>query len=197
MLVAMTGQKRSGKNTVAEVLTNFGFEEVSFAGTLKGMIRLLLTNAGLSEDEAEEHINGSKKEEPLIVLQGKSCRYAMQKLGTEWRDFLGKDLWTDIVRLKVQKTDFVVITDMRFLHEERFVDDYDGWKIRVLRYGQPAISADSHPSEQEMASIQENITVYNSGSLADVRKVAFVVAASAVCKDLTAGFDRARWIGVI
>jgi hypothetical protein len=87
----------------------------------------------------------------------------MQTLGTEWRDFLGKDLWTDIVRSKVGLTDNVVITDMRFLHEAAFVDEHAGVKVRVVRPGTD--TGDTHPSEVEMASITENIKIYNHGSL--------------------------------
>lgn len=185
MLVAMTGQKRSGKDTVAEVLSRKGdFERVSFAGTLKGMIKFLLMSAGMSDAEAEDHINGDRKEVPLAVLQGKSARYAMQTLGTEWRDFLGKDLWTDIVRAKIEATLNVVITDMRFLHEEAFVDEIGSLKVRVVRAGQPPISADAHPSEQEMMAIQPHLTVFNHGSMDDIQIAAEVVLWATIGRDL-------------
>jgi hypothetical protein len=177
MLISMTGQKRSGKDTVAAFMNEWEptAERVSFAGTLKGMIALLLSNAGLTPDEIDYYMNGDGKETPLAVLQGKSARYAMQTLGTEWRDFLGKDLWTDIVRSKVGLTEHVVITDMRFLHEEKFVEENDGAKVRVVRAGQPAISVDAHKSEQEMAAIRADYTIFNHGSLDDLRAAAAVV----------------------
>mgnify|MGYP000347161400 CR=1 FL=1 len=179
MLIAMTGQKRSGKDTVAALIHDYEygrrtFERVSFAGTLKGMIRHLLLSAGMNEETAEDHINGNRKEVPLDVLQGKTTRFAMQTLGTEWRDLIGKDLWTDIVRAKVGSTPDVMLTDMRFLHEERFVGEMDGKKIRVVRAGQAPISKDAHPSEQEMNAITPDATIFNHGSMEDLRVAAIL-----------------------
>jgi hypothetical protein len=166
MLIAMTGKKRSGKDTVASMIkADYGCEPVAFAGPLKGMIKFLLLAAGMTEEQADARINGTEaeKEEPLPVLQHKSARFAMQKLGTEWRNFLGKDLWTDIIKSKVQNTDRVVLTDMRFLHEADFVDIYEGSKVRVVRPG--TNTGDTHPSETEMDKIVPDYTIYNHGSL--------------------------------
>jgi hypothetical protein len=141
------------------------------------MIHYLLTSAGMSREEADRYINGSteEKERPLAVLQGKSARFAMQTLGTEWRDFLGKDLWTDITRSKVESTPAVVITDMRFLHEASFVESYGGMKVRVLRPG-TGDSGDNHQSEIEMESITEDYKIFNHGSLVHLRDaVAYIM----------------------
>ncbi|QIV65793.1 deoxynucleotide monophosphate kinase [Mesorhizobium phage Cp1R7A-A1] len=182
MLIAMTGKKRSGKDTVASMIdSRYQFERVAFAGTLKGMIHFLLSSAGLTEDEIDYYMNGDGKETELAVLQGKSARYAMQTLGTEWRNLIGtdlstgevvsKELWTDIVRSKVGLTENVVITDMRFVHEAVFVDDHAGVKVRVVRPGTD--TGDTHASEVEMASIQEDIKIYNHGSLDQLDSAVF------------------------
>ena len=173
-LIAMTGQKRAGKDTVAEYFSDIAnFERVAFAGPLKGMIKSLFLTAGLSDQEAEERINGSEemKEEALAILQGKSSRFAMQRLGTEWRDFFGENLWSDIVKAKVDSTDRVVLTDMRFLHESAFVVERDGYQVRVRRAGQKK-GVDLHPSETEMEKINVDVTIYNHGSLDDLKLVA-------------------------
>lgn len=173
-LIAMTGQKRAGKDTVAEYFSDIAnFERVAFAGPLKGMIKALFLTAGLSDQEAEERINGSEemKEEALAILQGKSSRFAMQRLGTEWRDFFGENLWSDIVKAKVDSTDRVVLTDMRFLHESAFVVERDGYQVRVRRAGQKK-GVDLHPSETEMEKINVDVTIYNHGSLDDLKLVA-------------------------
>jgi hypothetical protein len=98
----------------------------------------------------------------------------MQRLGTEWRNFFGNDLWIDIVKAKVEATKEPVITDMRFLHEADYVDSLDGFKIRVRRAGQGK-SEDLHPSEQEMEKIIVDATIYNSGSLAELKKASLIV----------------------
>lgn len=178
MLIACTGQKRSGKDSVALTFAARGFERVSFAGTLKGMIKYLLMSGGMSANAAEDHINGDLKEVELAILQGKTTRFAMQTLGTEWRNFFGENLWSDIVEAKVQITEDVILTDMRFLHEELFVDSYQGWKIRVVRAGQPPVPAGAHASEKEMEAITPDITIFNHGSLDDLNVAAAFVATS-------------------
>ena len=185
-LIAMTGQKRSGKDTVAGFFVDEAhFEKVAFAGPLKGMIMSLFRSAGLSEEEAEERVNGSEesKEEALDVLQGKSSRFAMQKLGTEWRNFFGPHLWSDIVKAKVDSTDRVVLTDMRFLHESAFVRERDGFQVRVRRAGQKK-GVDLHPSETEMEKIMVDATIYNHDSLQSLHAAAqLVLLASRIGSD--------------
>ena len=173
----MTGMKRSGKDTVAGMLAKRDYENttlVAFAGPLKAMIRALLDSAGLDATQIEYFMDGDGKEEPLDILQGKSCRYAMQKLGTEWRDFFGDNLWTGIVESRVDKAVWdaqeVVMTDMRFPHEGVWGDKYDGLRIRVRRAGQK-LSSDPHPSETAMENIPVHMTIYNHGSLFDLETI--------------------------
>lgn len=186
MLFAITGQKRSGKDTTADIFeASWGVEKVLFAGTLKAMIRTLLESAGLDEDAILYYMEGAGKEEPLAALQGKSCRFAMQKLGTEWRNYFGANLWSDILALKLEsllENADVAITDMRFLHEAAFAEARDGIKIRVLRAGQPK-GADLHPSETEMEKILVDYTLYNHGSLEDF-KVAVTILAHTLFNNL-------------
>jgi len=176
MIIAMTGQKRSGKDTVAQFIRDkYDFEPVAFAGTLKGMMRLLLQSAGMSDKDIEYYMEGYGKEIGIPALQGKSCRYAMQKLGTEWRDFMGAKLWSDIAKMKVDSVDDAIITDMRFLHEGDYVDEEGGTKVRVRRAGQ-TIAADAHPSETEMEKIIVDATIFNFGSLSDLQQVTDIFA---------------------
>lgn len=176
MLISMTGQKRSGKDTVAGFIADkYEFDRIAFAGPLKAMIRVLLQSAGFSEDDIVFYMEGDGKELPLAALQGKSCRYAMQKLGTEWRNYFGPNLWSDIIGLKVDSVDDVIITDMRFPHEGDFTDERGGTKVRVRRAGQ-TLSADAHPSETEMEKIIVDFTLFNFGSLDDLRLATDILA---------------------
>lgn len=175
-LIAMTGQKRSGKDTVAGFIKDkHDFETVAFAGPLKGMIRFLLQSSGMSDSDILYYMEGDGKEVGIPQLQGKSCRFAMQKLGTEWRDFIGKDLWTDIIGSKVDSVEDAIITDMRFPHEGDFTDERGGTKVRVRRAGQ-TLSADAHPSETEMEKIIVDFTVFNFGTLDDLRLATDILA---------------------
>ena len=93
-LIALTGLAGSGKTTAADYLVKaHGFACISFAGPIKSMLRTL----GLTAlEDIEEVFEGEGKEKPNRLLCGKSPRFAMQTLGTEWgRDLIGPDLWVN------------------------------------------------------------------------------------------------------
>jgi hypothetical protein len=188
MFVAFTGRKQSGKDSSANFLEDMepDLERLRFAGPLKEMMATLLMEMGMDEEQAWEHIDGSLKEAPLKLLQGQSVRYAMQKLGTEWRNFFGDNLWSDIIAQQVDDAlaaeSDVIITDLRFLHEETFVRDRNGLVVRTRRYGQGA-PTDMHPSEVEMEKITPDMTLWNHGTLGDFEDV--IAISSAVWRGVT------------
>lgn len=116
-LIGLIGRKGSGKDTAAEVLLKRGYENVKFAGALKDMIRTLLAYQGVDVETIERMIEGDLKEVATAYLAGRSPRFAMQTIGTEWgRDLIATDLWvgTAIRRAEGHNS---VITDVRFPNE--------------------------------------------------------------------------------
>lgn len=83
------------------------------------MLSAFYRACGLNDDEIHRKIEGDLKEVPCDHLCGKTPRYAMQTLGTEWgRVLIGDDLWTDAWHSKVAKVDGAVVTDdCRFPNE--------------------------------------------------------------------------------
>lgn len=142
-VVAFTGLAGSGKSTAADYLVSLGYQRVKFAGPLKAMMRAM----GLSED----HIEGPLKELPTPLLAGKTPRYAMQTIGTDWgRDMIGPTLWTGLWHATVSDVlDYggrVVCDDCRFPNEVEVVRGVGG---RVLKlHGRGGI-AGAHASEQQ------------------------------------------------
>lgn len=62
MLIALSGKKRSGKDTVGEYLRdNFGFTPVKISGRMKECVKICL-------DLEDAHIEGDLKEKPLSDL---------------------------------------------------------------------------------------------------------------------------------
>lgn len=116
-ILALIGSSASGKSTVAQRLVErHGYTRVRFAQPLKDMLICL----GLTP----EHVDGPQcvRERPIDLLCGKSPRYAMQTLGTEWRDMIDRRLWAKVTRkrisdLLVEGITKFVIDDMRFPHE--------------------------------------------------------------------------------
>lgn len=160
-VIAFSGLAGSGKSTAAEHLINrHGFTRVRFAGPLKAMMAAL----GLTPDEIEGHL----KEQPCALLGGKTPRYAMQTIGTEWgRDIINRDLWIRAWRAAVDKLPPgapVVVDDCRFPNEADAVRAVGGVLVRIERAGAGAGGAAGHSSEGQdlgvpVATIQNHHSV--------------------------------------
>jgi hypothetical protein len=141
-VVAFTGLAGSGKSTSTRYLVEqYGYTLVKFAGPLKDMMRAI----GFSERDIE----GDLKEVANHALCGKTPRYAMQTLGTEWgRNLIGDDLWISLWRNRVEKVieegGRVVTDDCRFPNEASAVRKLGGGIFKIE--GRGGI-AGSHVSE--------------------------------------------------
>lgn len=162
-LIGFTGLKGSGKDTAAAVLVMDGWVRVQMAGALKGMLRSLLQYQGLSDWRTEAMVEGDLKETPCPELGGKSPRFAMQTLGTEWgRDALAQDLWVDAACAKILQFDSVVVTDVRFQNEVDMIHGLGGRVVRIVRGGR---IVDLHSSEAGINELNVDAVLYNSGSI--------------------------------
>lgn len=158
-IIAFTGLAGSGKSTAALHLVNsHGFKRIRFAGPLKDMMRAL----GLSEAEIE----GDRKEKPCELLGGKTPRFAMQTIGTEWgRGIIAPDLWIRAFNAALAKVPAgvpVVVDDCRFPNEADAIVAAGGVLVRVVRPGAGAGAA-GHSSEAHQLSVVE--TIPNSVSM--------------------------------
>lgn len=176
MLIAMTGGKGSGKDTFAQVLVKeFDFVHTRFADPLKNMLRTLFSEAGL---DPEDYIEGPYKEAPLDILGGKTPRYAMQTLGTEWRDLIDRKLWSRLwqarVELLLEQGKPVVVTDCRFIHEAATIRNMGGFILRVERPTNR--TDDKHVSETEMDLIEVDEVILNMGSINQLHNKARALA---------------------
>ena len=149
-LIAFTGLKGSGKTTAAQALIVRGFVPVRFAEPLKEMLVAMYVVAGLSQEAIERRMNGDLKEAPCALLLGKTPRYAMQTLGTEWgRDLIHEHLWLALWERRVKqymKQGFdVVCDDCRFDNEAEAVQMLGGYVGLVDRGLE---NDDAHSSEK-------------------------------------------------
>jgi hypothetical protein len=163
-LIVLTGKAGCGKSSVANhLIRNHGFEPVKFASVLKDMLYAM----GLTYD----HIEGELKEQPLDILGGKTPRYAMQTLGTEWgRDIISKDLWVNIWKTRAIKLlesgNSVVTDDCRFENELTAARDIMGLVLKVKRPSGIAITESNHESENGIS--YSDGCIVNSGSISEL-----------------------------
>lgn len=117
-VVCIVGRAQSGKSTAAGLMASrAGYRSFSFADPVKRMLLTLGEGYGMEA----RHLWGTndEKNEPLDILGGKSARFAMQTLGTEWRDLIDKSLYAKHMLRRIQQSDAsrIVVDDMRFEHE--------------------------------------------------------------------------------
>jgi len=171
-LIALVGPAGCGKSTVAKILAQeFAYKRIKFSQPLKDMLLAL----GLTEAHTEGHL----KHTPCDLLGGKTLRYAMQTLGTEWeRDSMDKNFWANIWRTRGQehrcerhlnrhsRWRSVVTEDCRFENEAKLVRELGG-EIWVIE--RPSYSYTGHSSETEMADIKSDLIIKNQGSVEELK----------------------------
>ena len=159
-LLGITGKAGSGKSTAAQVLIDAGWVRIKFADPLKDMLRAI----GLTEDQIEGHL----KEVPCDLLQGRTPRWAMQSLGTEWgRGCIGERVWLDIVRRKIALAMAaglsVVVDDVRFENEAQVIRELGGLVLGISRN---VNVTSGHVSEN---GTTVDMTHINNGTVAELR----------------------------
>jgi hypothetical protein len=165
-VLGITGRKRHGKDTVARELVLHGFKVVRFAEPLKEMLRAFYRAHDLVSSEIERRIEGDLKEHPCIYLNGRTPRYAMQTLGTEWgRDLIDNNLWVDSLHRRASLHDKVVVPDVRYDNECAKIHEMDGKVVRVdaSQRVQDGIHSD-HSSETGIGKLPVDLEIANNGS---------------------------------
>lgn len=161
-LIGLCGLAKSGKSTIADYLVKeFGYKRIKFADPLKDMLRAL----GLSYQEIE----GDRKEDSCKLLGGKSPRFGMQSLGTEWgRNLISPDIWVDIWEHRVmeaRKTKTpVVVDDCRFQNELDVLKRLGGLSITIIREGNEPVN--DHISEK--LNLHTDVTIQNDKKVGDL-----------------------------
>ncbi len=158
-IIALCGPVGCGKSTLADsLIDHHKFIRLSFAAPIKQMIKVLLNCQGASRDEVRRMLWGDLKEHPTRYLSGQSPRHAMQTLGTEWRDLMHTELWTNIWRGATKFVDRIVVDDMRFTHEAKAVRELGG---KIIRIDRPGFGPGFHFSEIDYMNIIPDFRINN------------------------------------
>lgn len=158
MLIGIVGIAGSGKTLVAKHLVErHGYTRMRFADPLKRMLR---DGLGLSDEE----VDGDLKMTPNPVFSGKTPRYLMQTLGTEWgRKRVSNDIWVNIWKRDAALAGpLVVVDDVRFPNEADAIRSLGGVIWRVYR---PGLVTGAHWSERAQAEITEDTLISNATTI--------------------------------
>jgi hypothetical protein len=169
--IAFCGQAGSGKSTAADhLVSRHHFRRLRFASPIKRMVRCLLIEAGCGLLEAVEMVDGNLKETPSPLVSGRSPRYLMQTLGTEWgRDLIAQDIWRKILLSKVNECSLqglsVVVDDLRFENEAVALAEAG---FTILAVKRPGIApVESHSSENQVITFDR--ILLNNGPVEKLR----------------------------
>jgi hypothetical protein len=145
MIIGVCGFIGSGKDTVADYLTNFhGFRRESFANSLKdavahvfGWDRTMLEGRTKQAREWREQVDpwwANRLNMPTLTP-----RWVLQYWGTEvCRKAFHDDIWIAALENKLRNsTDDIVISDCRFPNEIKSIKDAGGIVVRVHRGPEP------------------------------------------------------------
>lgn len=195
MIIGLLGYIGSGKGTVAsQLVKEYNFRQDSFAASLKDACAALFDwPRHMLEGDTKE--SREWREQPDIWWSEKlsrpdfSPRLALQLMGTDViRNNFDERMWFLTVENKIRKnpSQNVVISDVRFPNEVKFIKENGGKLIKVNRGSQPvwvetAILANNgnsiardimnktypnvHFSEWAWAGVQPDLEISNDGTL--------------------------------
>ena len=165
---AFFGEQGSGKSSVSDAISRlFSGTKLSFAQPIYDAVSSIL----------RVDARTLPKETPLPELGGKTLRYALQTLGTEWgRDLIHENLWVnnliDHAKECVANGQPVFIDDLRFQNEyEALLDNFPDCKfIRVVRDASDCTLSKKHASENDWVSFSEFLMVKNDTTVGDAAR---------------------------
>lgn len=191
IVVALTGYKRAGKDSVADILVrDHGFTKMAFADPIKRLVRTLNPIVGVHQEyccrdcqpEAEPvYLSdlyddyGLSEDDIKDSRYGEEVRRIWQRFGTELFRAEDPNFWIDVAEdaMLTSGVERVVFTDCRFPNEARWVHELSyntGCASSVWQIARPGHEADpeDHSSESHVGLMGEEITVHNDGSLEDL-----------------------------
>ena len=176
MILGITGQKFHGKNTVAALVAKsigVRVREVAFAAPIKEFAR---DYCGLSAAQTDGDLK-----EVVDERWGLTPRQIMQRYGTEVGRQIHPDIWIRACLGRIANANepdtLWIVTDLRFHNEAAALRAAGAklWRVERRRVDRPelAASGDLHASELEIASIEVDRVIRNTGTLADLEQAVY------------------------
>lgn len=135
-ILGLVGATGAGKSALCNRLVKYdGYQRVHMGQPIKEM----LASLGLSQEEL--HGPPATRDAPSDRLSGRSPRYAMQTLGTDWgRRMISPTIWADALDRRLEQlaregVENIVIDDLRFPEDFAVIVRRHGVIARVVRPG--------------------------------------------------------------
>ncbi len=173
-IIGLNGKAGSGKDTLADLLINHKgytkeWHRYSFANPLRQMLSVGL---GINMDIMSDP---KKKNDPKYGYMGKSARYLLQTLGTEWgRNLVDQNIWINEFERRSKyfddnNTEGIIVTDCRFENEADAIHKLGGIVVNITRPNNPYTKkvkdggVESHLSEKELPKEKIDYYLINDG----------------------------------
>lgn len=182
ILIALTGQQRAGKDSVADRLVErHGFTKISFAAPLKRILRAQDPILGFHPYEPGRLVRLSEalanETEDVIKQTFPEYRRLLEKLGTEGIRAIDDEFW---VRAAIAEAEAIggpcVFPDARFQNEVDAIRDAAGWELyaeawHIVRPSLVGPVGELHASAALHGNLGEDREVVNDGSLDDLYSI--------------------------
>jgi hypothetical protein len=171
MIIGLSGYAQSGKDTVANILVEkHGYRRIAFADPIRKLLYEMdpLVPKGYGEGVINYRLQdlvdsyGWDK----VKVDFPEVRRLLQELGVGARTLFGDTFWINEALYDVASDDKVVVSDVRFENEARWIQDFKGQIWRVKRMGTDA--ANDHVSESEMDGYPVDQIFVNNGTIEDL-----------------------------
>lgn len=176
--VGLHGYAGAGKDTVAKVLAEYGYNRVAFADVLREALYVLnpiiLTDRDGREHRVKDIVDASGWDAAKRTYE--EIRRMLQVLGTEvGRQMISQDVWVKAAFKNLDVDKKYVFTDVRFQNEHHAIDSRLGLLIKVTR---PEVGpVNDHTSENALPDQWFDAQILNDGTVKDLHtKVARILA---------------------
>ena len=165
--IGITGKARSGKDTLASKMGEI-FKAEPYKGKTNWVIeRLAKPLYDIAAMWIGSPVDDTFKTD-IEPVTGVTGRVFLQKLGTEgFRKLFGDDVWCKhlenrvIQKIKKHQAEesnvIVIVPDVRFNNEAKFIKDRGGLIIRVLRPGSPLKLKGNEAFHASEAGVSDNL----------------------------------------
>lgn len=181
-LIGLSGYARTGKDTAAEILSNYGYQRASFADAIRDALYRLnpeveVTGAYQREEDGVR-LGTHFSLQSLVDNYGwentkaePDVRRLLQVFGTEiGREMFGENFWVDYLLNNLPDGSKVVITDCRYPNEADAVKAMGGKMWRIKRPDVTAVNG--HISERALDDYEDfDFVINNSKDIEAFSKV--------------------------